>query len=444
MRTSRRAFLKSSARGGAGLALAVHLPELAAPISAPGAPVEFAPNAYIRIGPDNVVRLWVTRSEMGQGVRTTLPMMLVEELEADLKQVRLEQAMPGAGFKGIRLRTSGSGSSVGTYTALRLAGATAREMLISAACERWRVERSACRAEQGAVVHAASGRKIDYGELAVQASRQPVPQNPPLKNPNSFQVIGKPQRRLDGHAIVTGGATYGADVRLPGMLCAVMSRCPYLGGKLASFDAGPALKVAGVRKVVSVKSGIATGVAVVADSTWAALQGRDALRVEWDPGPNRDFDSDAFLVRMEGALNEPGYYVRGDGDAPKAIGSAARTIEATYAYPFQAHAPLETMNCTADARSDSCEIWAPTQCPETAHQDTAKALGLPGESVKLHVTLLGGGFGRRLFADYVSEAVEISRAVGKPVQLFWPRTDDMRYGFFQPPSVDHLQAGFDA
>jgi len=228
------------------------------------------------------------------------------------------------------------------------------------------------------------------------------------------------------------------------MLFAVMERCPCLGGKVASFDATQALAMPGVRHVVPITSGIATGVAVVADHTWAAMKGREALRVEWDLGPNQSFDSDDFLQReIDAARSHDGYYVRNDGDALKAFSGAAKTMDAVYVTPFQAHAPLETMNCIADVRKDSCEIWVPTQCPEEARTEAAKMLGLPPEFVKLHVTLIGGAFGRRLFADYVHEAVELSRAVAKPVQLMWTRTDDMRFGYFHPCAVEHIAGGLD-
>jgi isoquinoline 1-oxidoreductase subunit beta len=442
MRATRRAFLKTSVFAGTGLVLCLELPRSAAA----DAPVTFEPNAYISITPDNIVRLWITRSEMGQGVHTTLPMMLAEELEADWSQIQYEQAMPGGRFKGIRLRTSGSGSTVGTYNALRKAGATAREMLIAAAAEKWNVTASSCRANQGTVVHPVSGRVLSYGELAAAAARQKVPENPPLKNSKDFRIIGKPLKRIDGRAIVTGQAAYGIDIQVPGMLYAVMARCPFVGGKVVSFDATKASAIPGVRHVVPVKSGISTGVAVVADYTWAAMKGRDALKVEWDRGPNAGFDSDHFLTQMQDQLAQPqdGYFVRDDGDARKALGSAAKKLEATYEFPFQAHAPLETMNCVADVRKDSCEIWAPTQCPEVAQSETAKMLGLPPDSIKVHITLLGGGFGRRLFADYVPEAVEVSRAIGQPVQMLWTRSDDMRCGFFHPCDVEHIAGGFDA
>jgi isoquinoline 1-oxidoreductase subunit beta len=444
MKTTRRAFLETSIKAGAfigaGLAIWVEMPTRSAAVTA----AVFEPSAYISITADNVVRLWVTRSEMGQGVRTALPMMLAEELEVDWSRIQLEQAMPGGRFKGIRLRTSGSGSTEGTFKALRKAGAAAREMLIAAAAERWKVDASACTAAAGSVSHGPTGRTFSYGELAASAAQQKPPENPRLKDPKEFRLVGKPMKRIDGSEIVAGRAVYGLDVHVQGMLYAAVARCPYIGGKVVSFDKQQTLLVSGVRHVVPVNSGIATGVAVVADHTWAAIKGREALKVKWDAGPNHDFDSDRFLEDQEAALREVGYFVRNDGDAATALASAAQKLEAVYEFPFQAHAPVEPMNCIADVRANSSEIWAPTQCPEVALSETARILGLPEDSVKVHISLLGGGFGRRLFADYVPEAVEISRAIGKPVQVVWTRSDDMRHGFFQPSDIERIAGGLDA
>jgi isoquinoline 1-oxidoreductase beta subunit len=440
MKLTRRTFLKDSAHASAGFGLAFYLPELQL---AAGESAVFEPNAYIRITSDNVVTLWATRSEMGQGVRTNLPAALADELEVDLNKIRLEQAMPGARFKGIRLRTSGSGSSSGTFMALRRAGGTAREMLIAAAAQKLAVGASACRAQHGTVRHLASGRSLTYGELAEAAAKQPVPKNPTLKDPKDFNLIGKPLKRSDGPEIVSGRAVYGIDVRVPEMLFAAMKRCPYLGGKVLNFDPKRALAVAGVRQVVPIQKGIFTGVAVVADNTWAAFKGCESLNVEWDAGPNRDFDSDRFIAKLQSSFDQDGYPIRREGDTTKAMAAAAKRLEAVYLYPFQAHVPLETMNCIADVRQNSCEVWVPTQTPETAHEDIQKLLGLPPEAVKIHTTMLGGGFGRRLFVDYVHEAVELSQAIRRPVQLVWTRTDDTRHGFFHPASAERVSAALD-
>lgn len=437
MSMNRRVFFRDAVRASAGLAIAFRMPTLGRMEDTPGI---FEPNAYIRIGPDNTITLWVTRSEMGQGVRTNLPAALAEELEVDLAKVRVEQAIPGTRFKGIRLRTSGSGSSSGTFWALRKAGASAREMLISAAAEEWSVDRATCRAENAEVIDDASGRKRTYGELAARAARQAVPKDPPLKKPSEFKLIGKPLKRLDGPAIVHGQAIYGFDARPPGALVAMMERCPHLGGKLISFDGTKALAIPGVRHVVPVKNGIYGGVAVVAENTWAAMKGREALQIKWDAGANANFDSDEFIRSMAASLDQPGFPIRRVGDTEKDRVEASKRMEAVYEFPFQAHAPLETMNCTADVGSDRCEVWVPTQTPDTALENVTKFLGFSPDVVKIHTTLVGGGFGRRLIVDYVDEAVELSKSIRKPVQLVWSRTDDMRSGFYHPASIERISA----
>jgi isoquinoline 1-oxidoreductase beta subunit len=454
MGRSRRAFLRDSAQASAGLVVAFHLRGSGLALPVAGVPIEtspqsgaapvFAPNAYIRIGVDNIVRLWATRSEMGQGVRTLLPMVLADELGADWEKIIIEQAGQEPRFKGIRLRTSGSGSAAGTWKPLRTAAATAREMLLNAAGQRWKVEPQSLHAEQSYVVHPPSGRRVSFGELAPAAARLPAPPKPKLKAATDLRLVGKPMKRGDGKAIVSGAACYGLDVRRPEMLYAVVARCPYLGGKLASVDPAAALQVSGVKQLVPVDSGFAAGVAVVATSTWAAIKGRDALQPVWDRGPSAGFDSDVLTRQMEAALEQPGFAIRHDGNAPGALSAAQNTMEALYEYPFQAHAPLETMNCTVEVGSGSCEIWVPTQAPEAAQKDAAQLLGIPEEAVKVNVTMLGGGFGRRLQTDYVAEAVEIAKTAGKPVQVIWTRDDDMRHGFFHPAKVERLRAALDA
>jgi isoquinoline 1-oxidoreductase subunit beta len=442
MSLTRRAFLRDGSSAAIGLTLAFHL-NFGALAAEPGTQ-EFAPNAFIRIGPDNIVRLWAIRSEMGQGVRTLLPMVLADELEADWERVVIEQARMEARFKGIRLRTSGSGSAAETWEPLRKAAASAREMLVSAAAEQWQVDPKTCVAQQGTVIHSPTGRKLTYGQLANAASRIPVPTKPRLKDVKDFRLVGKPVKRRDAKAIVSGSAIYGLDVKLPGMLYAVVARCPYLGGKLVACDPAPALKIAGVKNVIPIRTGFSGGVAVVAINTWAALKGRNALQPVWDKGPHAAFDSDSFMRELESSLAQPGFPIRRHGDASTALADSPTKLEATYEYPYQAHAPLETMNCTADVRATSCEVWVPTQAPEASQQEAARLLGIPAETVQVNVTMLGGGFGRRLQVDYVLEAVEVSRAAGKPVQVLWTRDDDMKHGFFQAPKIEHIQAGLDA
>jgi isoquinoline 1-oxidoreductase subunit beta len=439
-KVNRRDFLRSTATASAGaLVLAFKLP-CTMPARSRPQPLEdkgFTPNAYLKLNADGRVTVWVTKSEMGQGVRTSLPMILAEELEADWSSIEVAQASPGPAFKS--LRTAGSWSIGGNWRVLRQAGATAREMLISAAANIWKVERSGCRAERGAVIHTATGRRILYGALTEEAARLPVPAEVPLKDPGDFKIVGQRILRLDGPAIVSGHARYGLDVRVKGMRYATVVRSPVIGGKLSGWDAATAKSIPGVRAVLQISS----GVAVVADDTWTALKGREALKVSWDEGPHKAFNSESFWKQLDAASRTGGQITRQEGESQKALATAARKIEALYQFPFQAHAPLETMNCVADVRADGCELWAATQAPDTVQTEVAKLLGLKPEAVRVNVTLLGGGFGRRLGIDYAVEAVEISRAAKEPVQVVWTRADDMQHGFFQPASLHRMAAGLD-
>ena len=434
MTMTRRDVLRVGSLSGAALLLDVAWSGRIA--AAPAA--SFRPNAWLRVGADGSVAITVGKSEMGQGVRTSLPMLVAEELEVDLAAVELVQAVPGPEFK--RLRTGGSGSVYGSYAAMRKAGAAAREMLVRAAAAQWGVDPTACRAERAAVVHDPTRRRLPYGALADAASKLPVPDNPRVKDAGDLRLVGRPTKRLDGPRIVTGRAVYGLDTRVPGMRQAVVARPPVLGGSVARWDATRARAVPGVRHVVQVP----TGIAVVADDTWAALQGRDALDVTWNDGPNAGFDSGAFRRRLAEAAQGPGHLSRREGAGLAALSSAARRLDATYEYPFQAHAPLETMNTIADVNSGRCEIWSPTQAPEQVRDEAAKILGLAPEAVRVNVTLIGGGFGRRLGIDYAVEAVHVAKAAGAPVQVVWTRPDDMRHGHFQPASAHRMAAGLDA
>jgi isoquinoline 1-oxidoreductase beta subunit len=438
MTATRRDFLKAGA-AVAGLAILFELPRFAASEAAEG----FDPNAYLRVDPDGTVTLWVTHLEMGQGVRTVLPMVLAEELDADWNRVRVEQASPGGRFAGIRLHTSGSSSSSDSYDELRRAAATAREMLIAAAAARWSVPAADCRAEQGAIVHAATGRRLDFGALAGDAAKQPVPQNPPLKPVSAYRILGNPMKRIDGPAIVTGSAQYGLDVRVPGMLFASVERAPRFGATIVRMDDARARSVPGVRHVVRVTSGIHPGVAVVADDTWAAIRGRRALEIEWSAGMEPAFDSEAFLAGLPRALDRASVRVRHEGNVEPALREAAARHEATYVFPFQAHATMEPMNCTADVRSDRAEIWAPTQTDVRTLAQIRRVTGLPESAVTMHCVMMGGGFGRRLFSDYAAEAAEVSKAIGAPVQVSWTRQDDMRHGYFQPATAERFTVALD-
>ncbi len=434
VKLSRRRFLAVSAGTGAGLWLGVHLPGRAE--AAPAAPARFEPNAWLSIEPGGAVTIWVAKSEMGQGVLTSMPMIVAEELEVDWPRVSIRQA--DAEERYGRMMTGGSSSVRTSWLPLRKAGAAAREMLVGAAAARWGVDRSPCRAESGAVLHPGTGRRLAYGDLAADAAKQPVPADPALKDPKQFRIVGKPTRRLDTPPKTTGKAVFGIDVRVPGQKFAVVARPPVHGGKVATFDAKKAQAVRGVSGVYAVPS----GVAVVADSTWAAMQGRDALGATFSDGPNGALDSAGIARMLREEKAEP-IRVRTEGDVATAMAKASRRVEATYELPILAHATMEPMNCTADVRGDRAEIWAPTQAPQWAQGEAAKALGLPPARVVVHTTLLGGGFGRRALPDFAVEAALVSKAARVPVQVLWTREDDMRHDFYRPPSVNELRAAVD-
>jgi isoquinoline 1-oxidoreductase beta subunit len=445
MITSRRAFLKTTALGGASLVVAFDENRLfgakkdaakkeEAKKEAPG---HFKPNGWVRVDADGSVTLTIGKSEMGQGVRTSLAMILADELEADWSRIKLVQASPGPDFK--RLGTGGSFSLGGSWKTLRQAGAAAREMLITAAAARWKVDRATCSAAKSEVVHAASKRRLKYAELVADAAKLPVPADPPLKKASDFRLIGKPTRRIDGRDIVTGAARYGIDTKVPGMLYASIERAPWRGAKPKSSEDAKALAIHGVRLVPC-----SNGIAVVGETTWAALKGRAALAVQWESAPANAFDSEVHFKRLDDASEQQKGFVTRKDDAPAGTRAVARTIYGSYFYPFYAHAPVETMNCVADVRADRCIIWAPTQAPNSLQEEVAKFLGITPDKVEVNVTLIGGGFGRRLAVDYALEAAEISRAVKAPVQVLWTRTDDMRQGHFQAASVHRLSAGLDS
>jgi isoquinoline 1-oxidoreductase beta subunit len=437
-KVSRRDFLKASGMAGTGLVLGFHLPSCREGSAAP--PEDpYMLNAWIRIAPDGEVTLWVHRPDMGQGARTALPMILADEL--DIEWPKFERHLLGAADPQVYgSQTTGGSTSIRTsWARLRQAGAAARAMLTAAAAETWGVEASSCRASLGRVVHEASGRSLGYGELSEKAAALPVPDDPPLKDPEDFSIIGKPVPRLDNPARVAGNLTFGMDVKVPGMLYACLARCPVFGGRVTSYDEAAARAVPGVRDVVEVQ----TGVAVLAESTWSAIQGRDALNCQFDYGEAADLSSAAIAQLFDEKAAEDGFATRDDGDVDIALANAARVLNATYEFPFLAHATLEPMNCTADAKPDRCEVWAPTQAPGWAAGSIAQVLGYAPEQVILHATYSGGGFGRRLMPDFAIEAAAVSRAAGVPVKVVWTRDDDMHHDFYRPASRHIMSAGLD-
>ncbi|HWP81724.1 MAG TPA: xanthine dehydrogenase family protein molybdopterin-binding subunit [Bacteroidota bacterium] len=432
---TRRDFIKVATAGGTGLVLSFYLPGREA-----GAAdiASFAPNAFLRIDPDGTVTITVHKSEMGQGVLTALPMIVAEELDADWAKVKFVQADAHPTKYGSQ-GTGGSASVRTSWMNLRTVGATARDMLLTAAAQVWNVNKSTCRTEKSTVVHS-SGKKLSYGELASAASKLAVPSDVKLKDPKDFKLLGKRTLRIDTPQKVDGSAKFGLDVRVPGMLFATIARSPVFGGKVKSFDATKAKAVAGVKDVVQVEN----GVAVVATNTWAAIRGREALSVSWDEGQWKNQSSASIKQLFIETAKSPGTVEDYDGNVESALASAALKLEATYEIPFAAHATMEPMNCTAWVKDGTCEIWAPTQTPQRAHDEAARILGLPLDKVTVHVTLLGGGFGRRLQADYVADAVRVSKAVKAPVQVVWTREDDMRNDFYRPATYNVLVGGLDS
>ena len=427
---SRREFVAAGVAAGAGLVIGFYLPH-----GSSSNQQSFSPNAYLRITPDNKVTIVVARSEMGQGVRTALPMILAEELEADWKQIEIEQA--GASTLFGDQSTGGSASIRTCWDPMRKAGAAAREMLITAAALAWSVPRSGCTAESGRIKHAASGRSASYGELAIRAATLPIPADSPLKQNKDYKIVGQRLPRLDSPAKVTGEAVFGIDVRLPGMKHAVLSRCPVIGGKVSAFDDKESKKIPSVSYVGKIGD---SAVAVVADSVWSAIEGRRVLNVTWDEGPNKDLNTAAVIASLKQAASRKGANLYSAGDPAKAAG---RKISAEYALPFMAHAPMEPGNCTAHYQGAKCELWAPTQVPQDCRDSVATAIGLDPDQVKVNVTLMGGGFGRRLEHDYALEAALVSKAINAPAKVIWTREDDMRFSTYRPASLHQLSAALD-
>jgi isoquinoline 1-oxidoreductase beta subunit len=439
---NRRSFLKTSAAGTAGLLVGFYFhSDIETLAAATDVPVVL--NAWIHVGADDLVTILIDKSEMGQSILTGLAMIAADELDCDWKKVRTEFAPADKVYFNPRFGAQGTGGSSGTPTSwdpLRKASATARAMLLQAAAQKWGVAPSECSAENSVILHAPTKRRLTYGSLAEAAAKLPVPQNVPLKTPSEYRLIGNPTKRLVTPEKVNGSAQYGIDVRLPGMLYAVVARCPVFGGKVASFDAAKAKAVPGVKQVIQISS----GVAVVADNTWTAMEGRRALEVRWDEGPNANASSGSISRLFAERAAKPGPIARKEGDAEAALTRAAMKVEAVYEVPFLAHATMEPQNCTAHVRADRCDVWAPTQAQTSAQATAADAAGLKPEAVFIHTTFLGGGFGRRFEADFVREAVEISKAIGGPVKVTWSREDDIQHDYYRPASYARFTAGLDA
>ena len=435
---TRRDFLKLGVLAGGGLVLGIGLSGCSKPtaIGAGGQPV-----AWLRIAGDNTITVLVDKSEMGQGVYTALTQLLAEELGVALEAIRVEAAPVGAVYTNNLLGaqiTGGSTSVRDGWEKLRKAGAQARSMLVQAAAAQWGVGADTLKVDSGAVFN---GRKrLTFGELAEAAAKLPVPTEVTLKPAKEFTLVGKPAKRLDTASKLDGSAIYGIDVKLPGMLHGAFAQCPTLGGKLASFDAVQAKTMPGVKDVV----GTDNGVVVIADHYWQAYKALGAVKIKWDVGANASLDNDAIRARLRKAANRNGRSVRNDGNAAAALKGAAKVVRATYELPMLAHATLEPQCCTADVRVDSADVYAPTQTQTIAQATAAAVVGLKPEQVKIHTTLLGGGFGRRLEVDFIGAAMVASKAVGKPVKVIWSREQDMTHDTYRPPAFDTVAGGLDA
>jgi isoquinoline 1-oxidoreductase beta subunit len=447
---SRRDVIKGVA-GMTGLVLGFHVGSRVFPFTeAATTTATFAPNVYLAIDETGLVTIVAHRSEMGTGIRTGLPMVLADELEADWARVKVVQAQgdPKYGDQN----TDGSRSTRQFYQPMREAGASARQMLEAAAAHIWSVDANDCRARSHMVVHVPTGRQLSFGDVAKVAATLEVPSADHLelrfKPANERRYVGKPIPIVDLNDIVRGKATYGIDVVLPGMKYASVERCPVYGGKVLNFDAADALKVPGVEQVLEIRatpvpSGFNPlgGIAVIASNTWAAQQGREKLKITWDFGPNASHDSSAYRGQLEATAKQPGHVVREQGNVDAALASATRRISADYFVPYYAHAPMEVPNAVASVAGNKCETWAPTQFPQGARTTVAQVLGLPVEDVTVNVTLLGGGFGRKSKPDYIVEAALLSRQAGAPVKVTWTREDEIRHDYYHAICAQHLEAG---
>jgi isoquinoline 1-oxidoreductase beta subunit len=441
---TRRDFLKLAA-GGTGLTLAASVSPFGVRLLSAAdmkGRAAFSLNVWLQVAPDNMVTVVVNKSEMGQGVYTSLPMIVADELDADMKQVRFVAAPAGAAFNDPVWGMQGTGGSTSVrhmHDTLRKAGAAAREMLVAAAAKTWGVSPAECETAPGLVKNRVNGQTLTFGQLSAKAAELPVPQNPTLKKQSELRYIGKSLPRLDTQDKVQGTASFGIDTFVPDMVYAAVERPPAYGAKLLSHDRDSAKKVKGVREVVAVGGGMA----VCADTIDAAWAGRKALQAKWDGGTSPDLSTKTLESQFLGALKQKGVAAKKQGDVAGVLEKSARKLEATYLLPYLAHITMEPMNCTASVRPDGCDVWIPTQNQTGVHQAAVKITGLKPEQVKVHTTYLGGGFGRRFEVDVAVEALQISKAAGRPVKLVWSREEDMRNDFYRPMNACTINGGLD-
>ncbi len=444
MDMNRRDFLKTGAALGGGMIIGFCLPPMGSKAQAQS-PATFTPNAFIRIGSDDSVTILVNKSEMGQGIYTALPMIAAEELEADWRRIRVEAAPVAPVYNHTVFGTQVTGGSTSVWSSwdqLRQAGAMARTMLVTAAAATWGVDPSTCRAEKGFVVHTTSRKRLSFGQLAAKASGLTPPQNVKLKDPKDFTLIGQSIPRLDTPDKIKGKAVFGIDFKLDSMLTVVVARPPVFGGQAKKVEDYKAKRVAGVRAVVPIE----TGVAVVADDFAAAKKGRDVLEITWYEGPSASIDTRSVSDVYVRLVGQPGAVARDEGDVAAALSDASKRLEAVYEFPYLAHATMEPLNCVADVRPDGCDVWTGTQMQTVDRDAAAEVAGLPPEKVRVHTLLLGGGFGRRAVpsSHFVREAVEISKTVKAPVKVIWTREDDMQGGYYRPMYAHGIEVGLDA
>jgi len=450
--TSRREFLKVAAAAGGGLLLTLRFP--AAPEATGAEAAQATPpmlTAFVRIAPDNIVTIVAKNPEIGQGVKTMLPMLIAEELDVDWSQVRIEQADLNPALYGNQ-HAGGSTATPQNWDPLRKIGAAARQMLVTAAAKRWNVPAIECETASGHVVHSATGHRLSYGEVAADATALPAPDlnSVRLKDSKDYKIIGTSIPGVDNPLVVKGMPLFGIDTEVPGMLYAAFQKCPVFGGKVVRANLDAVKSLPGVRHAFVVEGGtdlnsLMPGIAIVADSWWQAEKARRKLDVKWDEGPTSRQNSEDFARQAADlGAKTPEHSLRNDGDVASALSSAARVVEANYSYPFIAHAALEPMNCSARFEDGKAEIWAPTQNPEPGRKLISKTLGLDEKDIVVHITRSGGGFGRRLATDYMVEAAWIARAAGVPVKLVWNRADDIQHDFYRPAGFHFLKAGLDA